>query len=271
MGTEPAPSPPASCQSPPDLHGLPGREEGLCQKAEGLKSERKEGVLPQGLGTPRCLGAPTGGSVLWESGGGRPCSQEPGPAAPALGSSSVCLGQFPAGCPLHLPMEPDAALGKIPSGVCCLSPPSRHPRWRRCVRINGKSLHKYLEKSKREKGEKNSLSGMPWGHLGAGHRQMGEAGHQHSSPCRRPQREPPGPGLVRAAGTAGLRLRGEARPAWVTSRSHGTQAAPSCHVSITHNRASKLSLGTSLRVERRLQWLRGAPGRRVERPRGPRH
>lgn len=253
------------------MHGLPGREEGLCQKAEGLKSERKEGVLPQGLGTPRCLGAPTGGSVLWESGGGRPCSQEPGPAAPALGSSSVCLGQFPAGCPLHLPMEPDAALGKIPSGVCCLSPPSRHPRWRRCVRINGKSLHKYLEKSKREKGEKNSLSGMPWGHLGAGHRQMGEAGHQHSSPCRRPQREPPGLGLVRAAGTAGLRLRGEARPAWVTSRSHGTQAAPSCHVSITHNRASKLSLGTSLRVERRLQWLRGAPGRRVERPRGPRH
>lgn len=232
MGTEPAPSPPASCQSPPDLHGLPGREEGLCQKSEGLKGERKEGVLPQGLGTPRCLGAPmgahgshgiggpheasglpqgltwrlgtprclgaptgaqgshggweaprclgapTGGSVLWESGGGRPRSQEPGPAAPgwglpALGSSSVCLGQFPAGCPLHLPMEPDAALGKIPSGVCCLSPPSRHPRWRRCVSINGKSLHKYWEKSKREKGEKNSPSGMPWGHLGDGHRQMG--------------------------------------------------------------------------------------------------
>ena len=60
MGTEPAPSPPASCQSPPDLHGLPGREEGLCQKSEGLKGERKEGVLPQGLGTPRCLGAPMG-------------------------------------------------------------------------------------------------------------------------------------------------------------------------------------------------------------------
>ena len=60
MGTEPAPSPPVSCQSPPDLHGLPGREEGLCQKSEGLKGERKDGVLPQGLGTPRCLGAPTG-------------------------------------------------------------------------------------------------------------------------------------------------------------------------------------------------------------------
>lgn len=34
------------------------------------------------------------------------------------------LGQLPACVPRHLPMEPDAALGKIPSGVCCLSPPS---------------------------------------------------------------------------------------------------------------------------------------------------
>lgn len=43
---------------------------------------------------------------------------------PTLGPSSLCLGRSPASCPLHLPMEPDAALGKTPSGVCCLSPPS---------------------------------------------------------------------------------------------------------------------------------------------------
>ena len=78
MGTEPAPSPPASCQSPPHLPGLPGREEGLCQQSEGLKGEKRRGAptgagdptmprgsnggsgLTWGLGTPRCLGAPTG-------------------------------------------------------------------------------------------------------------------------------------------------------------------------------------------------------------------
>ena len=112
--------------------------------------------LPQGLGAPRCLRVPTGAQGSHGGWGAPRCLGAPtgaqccgnqevdGPhsrgawalhawlGATALGSSSICLGQFPASCPLHLPMEPDAALGKIPSGVCCLSPPSRHPRWRRC-------------------------------------------------------------------------------------------------------------------------------------------
>ena len=100
--------------------------------------------FPRGLrahmgvgGAPRCLGAPTGAQCCGNQEVDGPHSRGAWAlhawlGATALGSSSICLGQFPASCPLHLPMEPDAALGKIPSGVCCLSPPSRHPRWRRC-------------------------------------------------------------------------------------------------------------------------------------------
>lgn len=245
---------------------------------------RNEAGLPQGLGTPRrlgaptgaqgshgvwgtprCLGAPTGAPCCGNQEVDRPCSRGAWTlhawlGAPALGSSSVCLGRFPASCPLHLPMEPDAALGKIPSGVCCLGPPSRHPRWRRCVRIHGKSLHKYLEKSKREKERRTNCLGCLWGHLGDGHGQMRKAGHQHLSPCRRPQWEPPGPGPVWAVGTEGPWLWGEARPAWVTSRSRGAHVVPSCHFSMMCNRVSELScLGTSLQVEHSLKWLQGRP------------
>ena len=172
----------------------------------------------------------------------------------------------PAGCPPHLPMEPDAALGKIPSGVCWLSPPSRHPRWRRCVSINGKSLHIYWEKSKREKGE-NSPSGMPWGHLGDGHRQMG----RQVTNSRHLVGGPSGSRQGRA--WFGCGHRGAVAPGRGQAclghqqkpRTTGSAKLPQLH---NHNRASKLSLGTSLQVERRLQWLRGPPGRRAERPGG---
>lgn len=94
--------------------------------------------------------APCPGPTHWDT-------LEPSPRAGgrAAVSSPGCLRQSPASRPLHLPTEPDAALWEIPSGVCCLSPPSRHPQWRRCVRINGKSLHKYLKKKQKEEEQKN--------------------------------------------------------------------------------------------------------------------
>lgn len=100
----------------------------------------EEGPGHTGIGAVGCqvVDAPCPGPTHWHT--PEPRTQAGGPVAV---SSSGGLRQFPASRPLPLPMEPDAALWKIPSGVCCLSPPSRHPQWGRCVRIQGKSLHKY--------------------------------------------------------------------------------------------------------------------------------
>lgn len=136
-----------------------GQSGSLGIRPQGLKAGRRVvdthvGPVPwltRGTGAVGCqvVDAPCSGPTHWDT-------PEPSPRAGSrvAVSSSGCLRQSPASRPLHLPTEPDAALWKIPSGVCCLSPPSRHPQWRRCVRINGKSLHKYLEK-KKGKSKKN--------------------------------------------------------------------------------------------------------------------
>lgn len=263
MGTEPAPSPPASCQSPPRLHGFLGREEGLCQQSEGLKGEKQEGVLPQGLGTPRCCGAPTGAQCCGNQEVDGPCSR--GARTPR-----AWLGATHPGLLLRLPQPvPNKLPAALANGArCCfgentfwslLSGPSQPtPTVEKMCQDKWKISHKYLEKGKREKERRTNCLGALCGHLGDGHGQMRMAGHRHLSPCRRPQWEPPGPGPVRAVGTEGPWLWGEARPAWVASGSHGAHVVPGCRFPIVHNRVSELScLGTSLQVERRLKWLQG--------------
>lgn len=129
-----------SCHHP---GGSPGTVRELGHQAAGLT---------RGMGAVGCqvVDAPCPGPTHWDTSGPSPWA-----GGRVAVSSPGCLRQSPASRPLHLPTEPDAALWEIPSGVCCLSPPSRHPQWRRCVRINGKSLHKYLKKRQKEEEQKN--------------------------------------------------------------------------------------------------------------------
>lgn len=176
-------------------------------------------------------------------------------------SSSSCLRQFPASRPLPLPMGPDAALWEIPSGVCCLSPPSRHPQWRRCVRINGKSLHKYLKKGKRKKNKRTApklqaflrIAANRWGTQVLNvHQSVAQS--QHSSQGRASS------GAASTQGPLSSPRGGERtdlpRP---SMEARAPAQVPACPLSIMHNCAFKLNcLGTLLQAEQRLKWLLGA-------------
>lgn len=135
-GTTPAPSSPApypplvtgmccgEAGRPPG--GLAGRVRELWHQTRGHDGWHVDGGFSRGSWAWLIRGGwdwgTSSGRHTWVSRDAPAPSTPPSASAPR--SSSLCLGQFPASRPLHLPMEPDAALGKIPSGVCCLSPPS---------------------------------------------------------------------------------------------------------------------------------------------------